>query len=186
MAPQDDAPARRQAAATTGGIEVQVVWASDDAPAAGVLVRPYGGRQVLVSKLSGADGRVTFDGLAPGAYRMLTSQDSASTRVPREVQCEVVAGQVASCRLAVDGDVRLRFVVVDAAGASQSGATVWNENRDRGQEPEHHWCVGTTNAEGIARYRGLPLGNVWARLAGYQPGLLSATLPNGGKDVPTE
>lgn len=184
-AQENEAPVVRQAAATTGGIEVQVVWASDEAPAAGVLVRSYAGRQVLASKLSGDDGRVTFDGLAPGSYRMQPSQASGSSRVQAQVQCEVVAGQVAACRLAVDGDVRLRFVVVDAAGAVQSRATVWNENRDRGQEPEHHWCVGTTNAEGIARYRGLPIGNVWARMAGHQPGLLSATLPNGGKDVPT-
>jgi RNA polymerase sigma factor (sigma-70 family) len=178
----NEAPVVREAAATTGGIEVQVVWASDEAPAAGVLVRPYAGRQVLASKLSGDDGRVTFDGLAPGSYQILPSQGSATGRA----RCEVVVGQVGSCRLAVDGDVRLRFAVVDAAGAAQSGATIWNEDRERGWAPEYHWCVGTTDAEGIVRYRGLPLGNVWARKAGHQPGLLCATLPNGGKDVPTE
>lgn len=182
VAQENEAPVVRQAAATTGGIEVQVVWASDEAPAAGVLVRPYAGRQVLASKLSGDDGRVTFDGLAPGSYQILPGQGSASGRA----RCEVVAGQVLACRFAVEGDVRLRLVVVDTAGAAQSGATIWNQDRERGRAPEHHWCVGTTDAEGIARYRGLPLGNVWARRAGHQPGPLSATLPNGGKDRPTE
>jgi RNA polymerase sigma factor (sigma-70 family) len=181
-AQENEAPVVRQAAATTGGIEVQVVWASDEAPAAGVLVRPYGGRQVLASKLSGDDGRVTFDGLAPGSYQILPGQGSANGRA----RCDVVAGQFASCKLAVDGDVRLRFVVVDAAGAVQSGATLWNVDQDRGAPPEGLWCLGETDADGVARYRGLPLRHAWARKGGHQPSLLCSRLPAGAKDVPSE
>ncbi len=173
----------REAAPTTGAVDVQVVWASDGAPAAGVFVKASTrGPGSIPEQATDAAGKVAFTGLVAGAYHLV------ATRLDTNVvaTAEVVVGETRSCRLAIEGDVRLKFVVVDAAGAPQAGAMVAVEDSWHAYSADDAWCLGTTDALGVVRYRGLPIQNAWAQKPGRQPSPVCTTLPRAAGELPRE
>jgi hypothetical protein len=168
------APERTEAA-TTGSLDLRVVWASDKAPAAGIELAAYprrertGNTQVVKrseypATKTDAGGRARFDALGPGTYHVMatgTKQSSASSRV------DVRAGEATAFELVVSGDLRLHVTVVGTDGSPRRDATVWCNEPAADGEP--HSPLGTTDTNGKLQYRGLPLHSIWTRVAGSQP-----------------
>ncbi|HEX5051944.1 MAG TPA: sigma-70 family RNA polymerase sigma factor [Planctomycetota bacterium] len=156
----------RETAPTTGALDVQVVWASDREPAPFLDVMVYRREpRMRATRRADARGRVTFDGLASGSYRVATPMGLT----PEPVSVEVVAGETHACELAASGDQRLLVPVVDDADRPQPGADVWCLDLDAANGGAA--VLGRTDATGTLGYRGLPLSSIWARRAGCQPSL---------------
>lgn len=173
----------REAAPTTGGLEVQVVWASDEAPAAGVFVKvSTSGAESIPEQPTDTAGKVAFAGLAAGSCSVVATRLDANVKAA----AKVVVGEVRSCRLAVDGDVRVKFVVVDAAGAPQAGAMVAAEDNRHAYGADDVRSLGTTDAAGVVHYRGLPLQNAWAQRPGRQPSPEVTAFPRADQERPRE
>ena len=165
----------RSEAATTGSLDLRVVWASDKAPAAGLELDAYqrrepAGRSPVVkrsehaSARSDAGGRARFDGLVPGTYHVLATgakQSSVSSRA------YVRAGETTEFELVVGGDMCLHVTVVGTDGSPRRDATLWCYGSMADGEP--HRQLGTTDSSGRWRYRGLPLRVLWARAPGSEP-----------------
>ncbi len=164
----------REVVPTTGGLDVQVVWAADGAPAAGVFVRASTrGAATIPRQPTDAGGKVAFVGLAAGSYRVV------ATGLDRNVveTADVVVGETRACRLAIEGDVRVKFVVVDGAGTPQVGATVATEDGWHAYGADDVHTLGTSDAAGIVHYRGLPIQVAWAQRPGRQPSPQCTALP---------
>ncbi|MCA8974915.1 MAG: carboxypeptidase regulatory-like domain-containing protein, partial [Planctomycetes bacterium] len=162
----EEPPPVRQAAPTTGALDVQVVWASDHRPAPGLeVVVSVNGPSDRVKGRTDERGQVKFAALAPGGCRLYASQATP----PQLVKVDVIAGVTQSCELAVGGDQRLVVTVVDEREQSQAGADVWCGGALRADDGP--FVIGQTDAAGRLAYRGLPLRAIWARCAGRQPSL---------------
>jgi len=175
-----DAPraSERSAVPTTGSLVVHAVWA-DDAPAAFVTVSAYRKRVANSPRAKcDADGRARFEALEPGDYIALVSQakqDSKASHV------DVRAGEEATLKIVLGGDLRLRVLVVDSEGAPRRDANVWVNGPVEGYR-----TIGSTDAAGELSWRGLPVSSVFARCAGSEPSAVHELPQSAPADVPRD
>jgi len=130
----------------------------------------------LAQRTSDDGGKLQFDDLAPGIYRLYASRGRSAAGS----EATVVAGGVSQFTLAVEGDVRLRVSVIDEARQPQPGADVWCYDAYV-YDGERERCLGRTDRAGEFVFRGLPLYSVWARQSGRQPSP-THDLPQGRPD----
>jgi len=160
----------RQPVATTGELEAEVVWQSDETPAVGIdilVVKHSLPRGKPLHEQTDAWGRVHLQGLEPGPYQLRATYVTK----PMVARAAVAAGAVANSRLVVDGDLDLRAVVVDREGQPAGGVNVWVlDARHLGADADSATRrLGVTDRDGRLAFRGLPVHSVWARCPAVEP-----------------
>jgi protocatechuate 3,4-dioxygenase beta subunit len=152
-----------------GTLTLAIAW-PDGSPAEGVSARvwPDADGEFLRSHrvaTTDASGHASFDGLAPGAWRVQLD------RVKTVERAEVRAGETTTLALAIRGDTRLEGIVVDPDGRPVAGAGVWISTRGTGtSDPLDDAFAARTGADGRFAVRAIgDATTVGARADGYAP-----------------
>lgn len=158
----------------TARLEVHVRWDQQPLPDAGVRLRPDEGGDLAFSERrarTDAQGRVAFEGLAPGAFRVELDR----ARGPR---IELVAGADERVHLHLDRTNDLTGRVLDADGRPIHGAQLWTAFEGRAA---FGMRAGQSGPDGRFHLRGVhPDFFVAAFAAGRRP---SALAPHGHDEI---
>ncbi len=178
-------PAAREAIAVpertpTGSLQLHVVWAEDQQPAAGVEVELYrSGADELFGKPRGRTdgaGNLCFDALAPGDVL----PHLPLRRDGERKKATIVAGQQTALTLEVPPGIQAEGLVVDAQGNPVAGADLVVSDWGGGEGT----LFGQSGADGRFALRAVaPHCHIGARKRGYVPSSLRTFTARPGARV---
>jgi RNA polymerase sigma-70 factor (ECF subfamily) len=130
VAPPQPAGDPAAGAATDGSLRLKVLWASDGTPAAGIGVEVWPrwcDSPLLCGRggVTGDDGVLALDRLAPGRFSVRTSVGGRIDRRGALADFDVAAGEETPLLLRVDDRNTVRGIVVDASDRPVGGAAIW-------------------------------------------------------------
>jgi RNA polymerase sigma-70 factor (ECF subfamily) len=144
---------------------VSAIWESDRGPAQGVNVKlmPWGARDPFLAQrvaTTGADGRTTFENLAPGNMGIYGDRGGGDSVV-------VAAGETREFEFVIPRGITVRGRVVDTEQHAVGGARIWLS--DYGNDTEGSE-VATADADGRFVLRDVEEGHgLAARASGHAP-----------------